>query len=90
MARLAGLPEAVVTRAEAVLGVLERDGQSGDLARLADDLPLFTARPAGVPVESGRSPVEQALAAVNPDELTPKSALELIYRLVALHRSGAE
>ena len=90
VARLAGLPEAVVARAEAVLGMLERDGQSGDLARLADDLPLFTARPAGVPAESGPSPVDQALAAVNPDELTPKSALELIYRLAALHRGGTE
>jgi len=51
---------------------------------------LFTARPAGVPAESGPSPVDQALAAVNPDELTPKSALELIYRLAALHRGGTE
>ena len=90
VARLAGLPDTVVARAEAVLGVLERDGQSGDLARLADDLPLFTAQPAVLPAESGRSPLEQALAAVNPDELTPKSALELIYRLAALHRGGAE
>ena len=84
VARLAGLPESVVTRAEAVLGVLESDGQSGDLARLADDLPLFTATPARRPAQAGPSPLEEALAEVAPDELTPKTALELIYRLKAL------
>ena len=89
VARLAGLPDAVVARAEAVLGVLERDEQSGDLARLADDLPLFTATPPRSPPAAGPSPVETALAEVNPDELTPKTALELIYRLKVLTEGEA-
>ncbi len=89
VARLAGLPETVVARAEAVLGVLESDGQSGDLARLADVLPLFTATPAQAPPMSGPSPLEQALAEVDPDELTPKTALELIYRLKAVAEGEA-
>src|SRR5579872_113035 len=49
VAQLAGLPAAVVTRAEEVLALLEKSEQSGDLARLAEDLPLFSvARPKSV------------------------------------------
>jgi DNA mismatch repair protein MutS len=85
VARLAGLPAAVVSRAEEVLAVLEQGEQSSAVTRLADDLPLFAAAPArpssgsvGKPIESE---VEKALSAVNPDELTPKQALELLYEL---------
>jgi DNA mismatch repair protein MutS len=51
VARLAGLPAAVVERAEAILAMLEQGEQAGALARLADDLPLFAAatRPASGP-----------------------------------------
>jgi DNA mismatch repair protein MutS len=84
VAKLAGLPPAVVARAEAVLALLEKGEQSGALARLADDLPLFSAaRPAGAPMAK-RSAVEAALAEVQPDALTPRAALELIYRLKGL------
>jgi DNA mismatch repair protein MutS len=83
------LPDAVVARAEVVLGLLERDEQSGNLTRLADDLPLFTSAPARPLPEAGPSPIEAALAEVNPDELTPKTALELIYRLKTLSEEDA-
>ena len=43
VAKLAGLPKAVTARAEEVLSVLEKGEQGGALARLADDLPLFSA-----------------------------------------------
>ena len=73
------------TRAEEVLAVLEQGEQSSAVTRLADDLPLFAAAPArpssgsvGKPVEFE---VEKALSTVNPDELTPKQALELLYEL---------
>jgi DNA mismatch repair protein MutS len=73
----------VVTRAEAVLALLETGEQSGALARLADDLPLFSAaRPARAAVKA--SAVEAALVEVQPDTLTPRAALELIYRLKGL------
>ena len=88
VAKLAGLPQAVITRAEAVLASLEADEAGGDLAKLADDLPLFNAAPRGSTGSrgtAGPSPLEEALAAISPDELSPKQALELIYRLVALH-----
>ena len=90
VAQLAGLPAAVVSRAEEVLAALEKGEQSGAVSRLADDLPLFAAapaRPAGRAAPPPESEVEKALAAVNPDELTPKQALELLYELRRL-RSG--
>jgi DNA mismatch repair protein MutS len=88
VAQLAGLPAAVVARAEEVLAALEKGEQSGAVARLADDLPLFAAAPAW-PAGGSRpqeSPVEKALEAVNPDELTPIQALELLYELRRLTR----
>jgi DNA mismatch repair protein MutS len=87
VARLAGLPEAVLARAEEVLARLEEGEAGSAAARLADDLPLFAAaaaRAAAPVVPPGPSPVEQLLAATSPDELTPKEALELLYRLKAL------
>jgi DNA mismatch repair protein MutS len=83
VARLAGLPAAAVARAEEVLTILEQGEQAGALARLADDLPLFaaTARQAAAPAASGPSPVEEALSKINPDELSPKEALEALYEL---------
>jgi DNA mismatch repair protein MutS len=85
VAQLAGLPAAVVARAEEVLAALETGEQSGAVARLADDLPLFAAapaRPTGA-TAAHQSEVEKALAELNPDELTPRQALELVYALRA-------
>ncbi len=81
--KLAGLPGTVVARAEEVLKNLEQGEQSGTLTRLADDLPLFSAG-AGRVDEAEPSALEEALAEVRPDTLTPKDALELIYQLKAL------
>jgi DNA mismatch repair protein MutS len=81
VAKLAGLPKSVTARAEEVLGVLEKGEQGGALARLADDLPLFSAarrRAAPAPRES---PAEALLRETRPDELTPREALDLVYRL---------
>jgi DNA mismatch repair protein MutS len=88
VAKLAGLPGSVIARAEEVLAALESGEQSGAVARLADDLPLFAAasRPAPAARTVAPDPIAEALAAVIPDELSPKDALELIYRLKALAR----
>lgn len=77
VAKLAGLPQAVVNRAEEVLKALE-EGREGHqpLARI-DDLPLFGAS-APVPKTSA---VEDALKTVDPDVLSPKEALEILYDL---------
>ena len=86
VAELAGLLPAVVTRARQVLGTLEQGEQSGALNRLADDLPLFSAVPATPDIAPALSPsvLEVALDGVNPDHLSPKEAMELLYRLKEL------
>ena len=81
VARLAGLPQAVIARAEEVLAMLEQGEQSSALTRLADDLPLFSAEIPTLAAKPGPSPLEEELAAINPDELSPLDALALIYRL---------
>ncbi len=88
VARLAGLPKAVLARAEQVLKRLESDERSGALTRLADDLPLFAAAADKVSSASpnlhGVTELEALLRAVRPDELTPRAALDLVYRLRGL------
>jgi DNA mismatch repair protein MutS len=85
VAKLAGLPPAVVARARSVLSKLEagRDATGGIAAGL-DDLPLFaaTAEP-----EQVADPLLSELDAIEPDSLTPREALETLYRL---KRLGAE
>jgi len=86
VADLAGLPAAVVARAEEILKNLEAGEQSSALTRLADDLPLFQSVPAAAPGKAGPSPIDEALADIHPDELSPKEALEAIYILKGLLR----
>ena len=82
VAKLAGLPEAVISRAEEVLATLEKGEQASALTGLAEDLPLFAARPAGPKT----SPVEDALDRLDPDRLSPREALEELYRLRRIAR----
>jgi DNA mismatch repair protein MutS len=85
VARLAGLPPSVTARAEEVLEILEKGEEAGALARLSDDLPLFRAARRAAPEPSpGSSPVEDLLREARPDELSPREALELVYRLKAI------
>ena len=78
VAKLAGLPSAVVHRAEEVLRALE-EGREGHkpLARI-DELPLFSAAALPPPKASA---VEEALKGIEPDALSPKEALEMLYDL---------
>jgi DNA mismatch repair protein MutS len=87
VAKLAGLPEAVIGRAREVLEVLEKGDrkpkQKG--AGGLEELPLFAAtRPKSFSPPSGPSVIEVALEEIRPDELTPKAALEKLYELKAL------
>jgi DNA mismatch repair protein MutS len=84
VAKLAGLPKSVTTRAEEVLEALEKGEQGGALARLADDLPLFSAARRRAEPAPRESAVEALLREVQPDELTPREALDLLYRLKGL------
>jgi DNA mismatch repair protein MutS len=91
VAKLAGLPEPVIARAREVLTLLEKaDRRRGQGNGPLEELPLFAAaRPAGSPAPRGPAPVETALDAINPDELSPKAALEALYRLKRI-RAGED
>ncbi len=84
VARLAGLPKAALDRAEEVLCAIEQGEKADAVSRLADDLPLFAA----AMTRRGPSALEQAFDEVNPDELTPRQALELLYRLKGIVSAG--
>ena len=88
VAKLAGLPASVIERAKVVLARLEADDRASP--RGFEDLPLFAA----VPRETQAPQMDQALAAViaaldsmHPDEMSPREALEALYRLKAKSRS---
>src|SRR5690606_832840 len=84
VAKLAGLPAPVIARAGEVLALLEKAARRSDGAAPAlDDLPLFAAiRPTSPAArQAGPSPLSEALAALNPDDMSPKEALEALYRL---------
>ncbi len=84
VARLAGLPPAVVERARDVLARLERSDRAAPVDDLFDGLPLFTA----APEPAAADPVVEALDGIVADDLTPREALDLIYRLKRLRSSG--
>jgi DNA mismatch repair protein MutS len=86
VARLAGLPPAVIARAREVLNQLEETERKSPVHALIDDLPLFSAARRAEPAET--DPVAALLDTISPDELSPKEALEALYRLKAA-RSGA-
>ncbi|EEW24903.1 DNA mismatch repair protein MutS [Rhodobacter ferrooxidans] len=87
VARLAGLPSAVIERAKVVLEALEAGEREGGTRQksLIDDLPLFRAVPAQAPKLAPKSTaIEDRLKSVHPDELTPIQALALLYELKEL------
>jgi DNA mismatch repair protein MutS len=85
VARLAGLPDAVVERAKAVLHQLEAGETAGKAEKLIDDLPLFSAAVRQeAPKKAKDNPALAELIKVNPDELTPREALDFLYRLKTL------
>ncbi|MPZ39641.1 MAG: DNA mismatch repair protein MutS [Rhizobiales bacterium] len=88
VAKLAGLPASVIERAKLVLAKLEAEDRASP--RGFEDLPLFAAAPkpqseppTKPPIDDAVAQVVAALAAINPDELSPREALEALYRLKA-------
>ena len=87
VAKLAGLPASVVRRAKGLLAELEAGDRGSAASRLLADLPLFAAAPKGTTAtcaEPEIDPIRDALAAIDPDALTPREALVELYRLKAL------
>ena len=90
VARLAGLPDAVVQRAKAVLEQLESQNRENPSNTLIDDLPLFSAvaqKATQKSVGKSESALTEKLDEIHPDELTPREALEALYELKALSGS---
>jgi len=78
VARLAGMPVAVLNQARHTLEALESQANAAQA-----QIDLFAAAPAPEPV--ARSPVEDALRDINPDTLSPREALDALYRLKQLN-----
>ena len=84
VAQLAGLPPAVIARARVVLDALEQgEREGGSQKAIIDDLPLFAAAPPPPPVVTKDSPALDLLDDIHPDEMTPRDALNALYRLKA-------
>ena len=83
VAQLAGLPPAVIARARVVLEALEKGEREGGTSQkaLIDDLPLFAVNAAPPPTPSKPSPALDLLDGLHPDEMTPRDALDALYRL---------
>ena len=81
VAKLAGLPAAVIERAKLVLAQLESQDRTSARTRI-DDLPLFAASARATPATANETDaLAAALAALNPDEMSPREALEALYAL---------
>jgi DNA mismatch repair protein MutS len=80
VARLAGLPKSVIARAEAVLALLERERGAPSVA----DLPLFASSPSPPAALQRDDQVIAELGSIEPDRLTPREALDALYRLKTL------
>ena len=77
VAHLAGMPASLLRQARATLEALEASKHATDA-----QIDLFAAPPAVAPIEASR--LDAAVAALDPDMLSPKEALAALYELKAL------
>jgi DNA mismatch repair protein MutS len=92
VAQLAGVPREVITQARHYLEALESQRDQHDAAaadRHSTQRDLFAAAPARAPKSPAPAdPLRTAMEAIDPDELSPKAALETLYRLRKLLKPG--
>jgi DNA mismatch repair protein MutS len=81
VAKLAGLPAAVIERAKLVLAKLEQEDRAKPKG--FEDLPLFAAPyvPPQKAQDDANGPAIAALAALNPDDMSPREAMDALYML---------
>ena len=92
VAKLAGLPSPVIARAKSVLAKLEAQDRSSTARALADDLPLFaitTRAEVEAPPPGPADRLMDAVKALNPDDMSPREALEALYALKKQSAEGA-
>ena len=80
VAGLAGVPKSVIKNARAKLTQLEQIGQSGNTSSVSPAVDIANQ----LSLIPEPSEVEQALSNIDPDDLTPRQALEELYRLKKL------
>ena len=80
VAKLAGMPKSVIRRADQVLHNLEHQGKGLSVKDITEELPLFASVLEKTKPEE-KSPVAKALEQLNPDDLSPREALEKLYEL---------
>lgn len=85
--KLAGLPATVIARAQEVLAHLQDVAPSNRLSAVTDALPLFAAS-VHEPSASQPDPMHELLGKADPDSLSPRDALDLIYRLKKMHKDA--
>jgi DNA mismatch repair protein MutS len=86
-ARIAGLPEDVITRAKSLLTALESRGlrdEQGQLSLFGDSAQDETPQPVPEPVKGANSALLEKVLAARPDEMTPREALDLLYEITSL------
>ncbi len=99
VAKLAGLPASVIERAKLVLAKLEQEDRAAPKG--FEDLPLFAApyKPSQALQDDAYELMIAAIAALNPDDMSPREAMEALYRLkskqdsktsgTSVHRTGS-
>ncbi|MEL7199763.1 MAG: DNA mismatch repair protein MutS [Pseudomonadota bacterium] len=81
VAKLAGVPPAAVARAKQVLEKLEESrSQTGGIAAGLGDLPLFAASMLDNAEEPAEETIQQKLLEIQLDALSPREALDLLYK----------
>jgi DNA mismatch repair protein MutS len=82
---LAGLPSPVIKRAKEVLNNLESEKNAGRTGAMVNNLPLFRHRDeADENVHKHQLKLANLFRDTNPDSMTPREALEFVYRLKEL------
>jgi len=84
VAKLAGLPTAVVNRARDVLGQLETTERTNSAQTLIDDLPLFSVAPSQPQAKTSDNKLTEAIEKLSPDDMSPREAQQALYDLRAL------
>jgi DNA mismatch repair protein MutS len=81
VAKLAGLPASVIERAKEVLAKLEQEDRAAPKG--FEDLPLFAApcKPSAALPGAAHELIAAAVAALNPDDMSPREAMEALYSL---------
>ena len=81
VARLAGLPVPSSNGPKTILSELERTDRESPKHALLDDLPLFAAPVRTQPAMPESDRLRETLRQIDPDQMTPREALEALYRL---------